>query len=198
VRKWIVLLVATVSALGVISISADESRQLPFPTTEDEIVDALRLKDGRTEYRGVVYERHVGKVYKVINGRRYRLRGLNVITDADIVPKVGARINFQFNSAAIHPDAFRLLDEFGKALTNGLVDASIIIAGHADEKGSHAYNQKISEKRAQAVKNYLHERHQIDPLRMTVKGFGETRPIASNQTDEGRALNRRVEFIRMD
>jgi outer membrane protein OmpA-like peptidoglycan-associated protein len=83
---------------------------------------------------------------------------------------------------------------------NGLVtilnadkDLLISIEGHTDNKGSVAVNQKLSEKRAQAVKNYLVKKG-IAATRITAQGFGPTKPIATNATPAGRAKNRRVEL----
>jgi OOP family OmpA-OmpF porin len=67
------------------------------------------------------------------------------------------------------------------------------IRGHTDSIGSDAFNQTLSEKRAQAVKDYLVSKG-VDPNRLTVKGMGEADPVATNDTPEGRAQNRRVEF----
>jgi outer membrane protein OmpA-like peptidoglycan-associated protein len=179
-------------------VSSVVAGELSFPTTEDEIVKALSLKDGETVYQGVTYESKAGKVFKVIDGKRYRMRGLQGIVDSEIVPKVGALINFDFNSAEIRSDSYPLLDEFGKALKGGLSDVAIIIAGHTDHIGSNQYNQGLSEDRAKAVASYLQSHHEISSERFILKGFGETKPIISNDTDEGRFKNRRVEFIRME
>ena len=67
------------------------------------------------------------------------------------------------------------------------------LAGHTDNIGSEEYNMKLSEKRAKAVMEYF-VRKGIDPNRFTTKGFGFTEPVASNDTKEGRAKNRRVEL----
>ncbi len=68
------------------------------------------------------------------------------------------------------------------------------IGGHTDESGNEKANQAISEKRAESAKKYLMDKFNIAADRMTVKGYGATKPIADNSTQEGRAKNRRVEF----
>ena len=73
-------------------------------------------------------------------------------------------------------------------------DLRVTVEGHTDSVGSAAYNQKLSERRAQAVKRYL-VRQGIDPSRITTEGYGKSRPIASNETEEGRAKNRRADII---
>jgi outer membrane protein OmpA-like peptidoglycan-associated protein len=172
--------------------------ELSFPTTKEEIVKALSLKDGKMVSGGVEYVSEKGKVYKIIDGKRYRLRGIQVIAASDILPKVGALINFDFDSTKIRSESYPLIDEFGKALKQGLPKAIVIIAGHTDSKGSIGYNQVLSENRAKAVTNYLLTHHGIMSKRIIFKGYGETKPIASNETNDGRFRNRRVEFIRVE
>ena len=171
---------------------------LSFPTTKEEIVKALSLKDGKMVSGGVAYVSEKGKVYKIIDGKRYRLRGIQIIAASDILPKVGALINFDFDSTEIRSESYPLIDEFGKALKKGLPKAIVIIAGHTDSKGFLEYNQVLSEKRAKAVTNYLLTHHGIMSKRIIFKGYGETKPIASNDTNDGRFKNRRVEFIRVE
>ena len=69
----------------------------------------------------------------------------------------------------------------------------IEIGGHTDNQGSESYNERLSSDRAKAVYDYLVNKG-IDSKRMTYKGYGMSKPIASNDTEEGRALNRRTEF----
>ena len=176
-------------------ISAEE---LTFPKTEREIIEALSIRDGRTVFENVEYISENGKVYKIIAGKRYRLRGLKIIADSDIVPKVGALINFDVNSARILPGSYPLLDEFGKALKSGLAGQSFMVAGHTDSAGTAPYNQDLSVRRANSVADYLMAHHGIELSRLTLKGYGETKPIAANDNEKGRSLNRRVEFIRAE
>jgi OOP family OmpA-OmpF porin len=72
-------------------------------------------------------------------------------------------------------------------------DLKVVIEGHTDSVGTSAYNKKLSQERAGAVKNYMVEKNGIDSSRITTEGFGKERPIADNATAEGRAQNRRVE-----
>ena len=176
------------------------AENLSFPTTEEEIVEALSLKDGKTILDGVTYESEKGRVYKLIDGKRYRLRGLQVVVlvDSGIVPRAGALIHFDFNSANVRPESYPLIDEFGKALKGDLSDATVILAGHTDSMGTLRYNQNLSEKRARAVASYLNRHHGIAADRLVVKGFGEMKPISRNDTEKGRLMNRRVEFIRIE
>jgi outer membrane protein OmpA-like peptidoglycan-associated protein len=101
-------------------------------------------------------------------------------------------VNFDFNKATLTLNAKALLDQVGDALL-ARKDIKVEIDGHTDGKGGVAYNQKLSERRAESVKAYLVTRG-VDEGRMSTKGFGKSMPIASNDTDEGREANRRVEL----
>ena len=113
-------------------------------------------------------------------------------------PKVAAQIRFDVNSARIRPDAYPLLDEYASALQSpALGEATLLIAGHTDAAGSDAHNLRLSEQRAQAVRDYLVQQG-ITAHRLIAKGYGEAYPVASNATEADRELNRRSEFIRLD
>lgn len=75
-------------------------------------------------------------------------------------------------------------------------DLKLLIEGHTDNTGSAEINQSLSEKRAEAVKAYLVSTFGIDASRLEAKGFGASKPVASNDTPEGRQQNRRVELVR--
>ena len=101
-------------------------------------------------------------------------------------------VTFDFNSTTIKPQFRNTLDQISQSLQqypNSLVD----VYGHTDSTGSDAYNQTLSENRARVVGNYLTMRG-VSATRLRTMGFGETQPIASNATEEGRSRNRRVEI----
>ncbi len=102
-------------------------------------------------------------------------------------------VNFDFDKATIRPDAARILDEAAETLKAEL-EVEVLIVGHTDSVGSEAYNLRLSQRRAQAVRDYL-VRKGISASRLRVKGVGESEPVASNDTAEGRAQNRRVELL---
>jgi outer membrane protein OmpA-like peptidoglycan-associated protein len=112
-------------------------------------------------------------------------------------PKVGALILFDFDSAKIKTESYALLDEFAKALKTGLKEATFVIVGHTDNLGSEIYNLGLSIQRAQAVKDFLVTKLEIEADRLQINGYGETQPIVSNNTEIGRSQNRRVEFVRV-
>jgi len=107
-------------------------------------------------------------------------------------------VYFEFNKSDIKPESYGVLDggaETIKTVFAGNPDVKIEVQGHTDSKGSEEYNLNLSNKRANAVKDYLVINHNINPDRLMARGYGESRPVASNDTDAGRAKNRRVEFV---
>lgn len=100
--------------------------------------------------------------------------------------------NFEFNSAQLTAESYPMLYDAAKAMLKN-PDMKIEIEGYTDNIGSESYNQKLSEKRANTVKNYLTSKG-IDAGRITVSGKGESNPVADNNTADGRAMNRRIEF----
>lgn len=101
-------------------------------------------------------------------------------------------VNFGFDSSDLTSAAKANLDKLAQVLKNNM-DTNINIYGHTDSKGTDAYNLSLSERRAAAVKNYLVSQG-VSASRMFTMGVGEKEPVASNDTDAGRAENRRVEF----
>ena len=110
----------------------------------------------------------------------------------DLILNIPSGINFAYNSATVEPQFQRTLDQVSQVL--GQYDRTYIdIYGHTDSTGSDSYNQGLSERRADSVAAYLESRG-VRGARIGTRGFGETQPIASNDTEQGRAANRRVEI----
>ncbi len=105
-------------------------------------------------------------------------------------------IHFDFDKAVIQPDSNALLDDIATALKH-FPKWRLRITGHTDSTGDAAYNEELSMNRANAIKKALVERG-IDASRLETLGTGEKQPVASNDTPEGQALNRRVELVRLD
>ena len=103
-----------------------------------------------------------------------------------------AVVMFEFDSAEIKSEAYPMLDEAVLILKEN-PEMKVEIDGHTDNKGSAAYNMTLSERRAKSVKKYFVDQG-VEAERLTTKGFGLTKPAASNDTKEGRAKNRRVEL----
>ncbi len=101
-------------------------------------------------------------------------------------------VNFGFDSSELTSAAKANLDKLATVLKNNM-DTNINIYGHTDSRGTDAYNLSLSERRAAAVRSYLISQG-VASSRMITMGMGEKEPVASNETDAGRAENRRVEF----
>jgi OOP family OmpA-OmpF porin len=101
-------------------------------------------------------------------------------------------VNFDFDKANIRPDAAPILKEAATILKDNAT-LKVSVEGHTDAKGSDDYNLKLSMRRAAAVKAFL-VKEGVAEGRLSTRGLGESQPVASNETDDGRAQNRRVEL----
>ncbi len=119
--------------------------------------------------------------------------GVSVTRQGDnVILNMPGNITFAVDSADINGDFFAVLDSVTLVVQE--YDKTLIeIMGHTDSTGSNEYNQALSERRARSVSNYFQSRD-VEPLRLGTYGHGENYPVASNDTKEGRALNRRVEI----
>lgn len=130
------------------------------------------------------------------DGRKWLSRTADGNVYINVAPSIWATINFAHNSDVIEDDSRPVLDVFGESLNSqALRRHRLIIAGHTSRTGNAEYNVKLSRRRALSVSRYLIEHHGIEPDRLILHGYGFERPIADNETEEGQALNRRVEFI---
>ncbi len=111
----------------------------------------------------------------------------------DIILNMPGRVTFATDSAQITPAFYSTLDQVTATITE-YQDTRVRVAGHTDSTGSDSYNQQLSERRAQAVASYL-TGSGVANTRVTTVGYGETQPIASNETADGRQQNRRVEIV---
>jgi len=119
--------------------------------------------------------------------------GVEVVRKGDnITLDMPGNVTFAFDSATLNPQFNPVLDKVAQTLTE-FNQTVIQVAGHTDSTGSHAYNMNLSEQRALSVKNYLAGRG-VPAQRMHTVGAGPDYPVASNDTPEGRAQNRRVEI----
>jgi len=119
--------------------------------------------------------------------------GVSVTRVGDrIVLNMPSNITFATNQDAVMPGFYRTLNAVALVLKK--FDQTIVdVNGHTDSDGSDSYNYGLSQRRAGSVASYL-DSQGLDPRRFAVNGFGETQPIASNATEDGRAQNRRVEI----
>ncbi|MBD8679989.1 OmpA family protein [Sphingomonas sp. CFBP 13720] len=110
----------------------------------------------------------------------------------DLVLNMPSGITFGYDSATVQPQFRPTLDEVAQVLSQ-YNQTYIDVYGHTDSTGSASYNQSLSERRAGAVASYLSTKG-VQSARIGTRGFGFEQPVASNQTEEGRAANRRVEI----
>ncbi|HKJ07205.1 MAG TPA: OmpA family protein, partial [Flavobacteriaceae bacterium] len=119
--------------------------------------------------------------------------GCPEVTDEDMtkIEELFETVYFHFDKATLKPSAEEKLDE-NVTIMNKYQNTKFFIEGHTDSIGSNAYNLDLSERRAASVKNYLISKG-VSASNLESKGYGETQPIDTNDTDAGRAKNRRVE-----
>jgi len=110
-----------------------------------------------------------------------------VLTDSDV--------RFAFDKAELSDEAKAALDEFAVDLKGRFTNVYIEIQGHTDSVGSDQYNEELGLARAESVRRYLNREHQLPLHRMSVISYGETAPIADNESREGRSQNRRVVLV---
>ncbi len=103
------------------------------------------------------------------------------------------KVLFEFDKSDLTGEATQVIDHLAAVFTSVDIHGAGV-QGHTDALGSYEYNQKLSERRALAVRGEL-VRAGLIPAEVRAQGFGETRPVASNETDEGRAQNRRVVIV---
>ena len=136
-------------------------------------------------YIGNYMDKQAEEMQRDLEGARIERVGEGIMITFD------SGILFDFDKSSLKAEARTNLDKLAVIL-NKYADTDLLVDGHTDSKGSDNYNLTLSQSRAQSVANYL-ANLQVASTRMTLHGYGESRPIATNDTEEGRALNRRVE-----
>jgi outer membrane protein OmpA-like peptidoglycan-associated protein len=149
---------------------------------QDECPNDPEVKNGFQDDDGCPDD---GKKKKAVVVKRDRIE----ITD---------KVYFQYDSDRILPRSYELLDNVARAIVQHPEIPRILIEGHSDGDGKEEYNLALSDRRARSVMRYLTERGGVASERLSAQGFGESRPIADNDTEEGKATNRRVEFRIVD
>jgi outer membrane protein OmpA-like peptidoglycan-associated protein len=104
------------------------------------------------------------------------------------------KVYFDTNRTTIQKRSFKLLDQVAKVILEHPELEKVWIEGHTDERGSNQHNAELSQRRAEAVREYLIKKG-VAPQRLEARGMGRTKPVAPNTTEKGRAANRRVEFL---
>ncbi|WP_070887765.1 OmpA family protein [Pseudomonas sp. D1-3] len=115
-----------------------------------------------------------------------------VVEEAPQVVRVELDVKFDFDKAAVKQESYGDIKNLADFM-NQYPQTSTTVEGHTDSVGTDAYNQKLSERRANAVRDVLVNQYGVGADRVNSVGYGESRPVADNATEEGRAINRRVE-----
>jgi OOP family OmpA-OmpF porin len=118
-----------------------------------------------------------------------------MVDDKGCELKLTLHINFDFDKAVIKPEFKGELDKAAAFVRANSNVPFIVLTGHTDSKGKDAYNMKLSQRRADAVRQALITNYGLDATKLKAKGMGETHPVATNDTEEGRYQNRRVELV---
>jgi outer membrane protein OmpA-like peptidoglycan-associated protein len=200
--------------LSIMTISAALSMTAGLAVAGDtvsaaKIVDALKPKPGVT--RGLstgqqqpvdaaVQAREAGFVNTLRNRKTRSLSHGERQEIAELAaskPKIDLEIQFDYNSADISKNSVTAVQELGKALSDAsLKGSTFVVAGHTDAIGGEAYNQDLSERRADTIKKYLTEKYGIAGASLVTVGYGESRPKDANAPMD--PTNRRVQVVNMD
>jgi len=113
--------------------------------------------------------------------------------DADVILRL-KKLSFRSGSAVIPPNAYSILDHVMESISI-FKNRNVRVEGHTDSIGANLYNQDLSERRALAVKDYLRSRMESVHVDISSVGYGEEKPIANNETVEGRERNRRIDIV---
>lgn len=108
-----------------------------------------------------------------------------------VVDAIELRVEFDFDKAVVRPAYHQRIKKVADYLERH-PDVDAVIEGHTDSRGNDEYNRILSQRRASAVRQYLIDKFDVSPSRLSAKGYGEAKPIADNNTNEGRQRNRRV------
>jgi OOP family OmpA-OmpF porin len=162
----------------------------PKAVAAGKIMNQLFFKIGGTNYVENDYAFYISniKVAKGVEDTRHRLIDEGKFSTTAIL--------FDVNTATLKPESFGVIKEIAGVLKEH-TDIKINIIGHTDSDGSDANNLALSQKRAAAVKDALVNEFGIDATKIETDGKGESKPVADNKTKEGKAANRRVEFVKL-
>ena len=179
--------------------AAERERELAEAKLKTEQMTAARAKEERETRAQEEKFRELKKKTEILERKQ------SLLADAGRIPQTTVRttekevvitilaINLFTPANEVKPAGKSVLDGVGSLLQKYPQNA-VVVKGHTDSQGSPAANEAVSEKRGQKVREYLVANQNIDPNRITAQGLGPTQPAATNTTEAGRALNRRVEI----
>ena len=204
-----ILSVATIGAALSFGMGTVRAEDKDKNVTEDQILRALAPeKKPLTRGLSVGPQQQIdpaaaaeGKFVQKIRGRATRSLSINEREEiASIVkdkPKIDLEINFDYNSADISAKSLPSVQALGRALTNAdLKGSTFVVAGHTDAAGGEAYNQDLSERRADSIKRYLIDKYGINGSDLVTVGYGKSKLKDPNQPMA--EVNRRVQVVNME
>jgi outer membrane protein OmpA-like peptidoglycan-associated protein len=160
-------------------------------TLEEEMSESQELKES-LQLRLGEEKRKKERLSRVQS--LFSVSEVNIIRDERNVILRILGFTFPPGTATIQPEYFNLLSRVQKAIME-FPGSKVVIEGHTDSMGEERQNKSLSQNRAEAIQKYLVANLGLDPVMVQAVGYGEERPIANNETQEGRALNRRVEIV---
>jgi outer membrane protein OmpA-like peptidoglycan-associated protein len=201
------LSIATIGAA--LSFATAAARAGDNNVTEDQIVRALTPEKKPPLTRGLSVGPQVdpaataaeGKFVQTVRGRTTRSLSASereeIATIVKDKPKIDLEINFDYNSADISAKSLPSVQALGRALSNAdLKGSTFVVAGHTDAAGGEAYNQELSERRADAIKRYLVDKYGINGTDLVTVGYGKSKLKDPNQPMA--EANRRVQVVNME
>jgi len=173
-KSYTALVLVVGAAAGMALATVTHAQSMP---TEQEIIRALTPQPG-----GLSRTRSLSGA-----------RGIKVSGGEKTVPSIDLKVNFAFNSARLGNESLLTLNVLGRALSSKeLSGQTIEIVGHTDAKGTHEYNEALSQRRAAAVVSYIVHNFKVDGSLISSKGMGERRLLKADEPEA--AVNRRVEI----
>jgi len=196
---WIWLLLAVVAIALVIFLSrgcnSDENAAGTTSTTDSSesgaIASTTTTSDSTTGQGDAIDFNSPRVSYEEITDADIDVRGNNSYA----IYSLGENVLFDVEKSTIKPDAESKLKQIASSLTKRFADSEIRIYGHADSTGNAADNKQLSEQRAESVKNWIMRNANVTENRISLYPLGESQPVASNATEEGKQQNRSVQIV---
>jgi outer membrane protein OmpA-like peptidoglycan-associated protein len=195
-KLWLVAL-ALVVALGVTGCATKKyvrQETGAVGTRVDEVQGQVEEAQTRLD----THDRQIGETSKTAQEALQRAIDAGKLAEGKLLYETvltDDKVKFGFDTSDLSPEAEAALDEFASQLKNQNTGVYIEIQGHTDSVGSEKYNEELGLLRAEAVRRYLSQKHQLPLHRMNVISYGETASVADNSTREGRSQNRRVALV---
>lgn len=160
-----------------------------------------KAEDGRETYAAVLVSSNNNQIYAMLVVTQVGEIANKMVDAAAMAKGLGEKghialygIYFDTDKAVVKPESKPTLEEIAKLL-GGQPKLNVVIVGHTDSQGTYDYNMSLSKRRAEAVAAALVQAYRIAPARLRTAGVGFLAPVGSNASDDGRALNRRVELV---